>query len=272
MDRPRWAPPDIDIERPSPARVYDYFLGGFHNFAPDRALAEQFIAAAPDTRLMVHANREFLRRAVRFLVDAGVRQFLDLGSGIPSVGNVHEIAQRADPYARVIYVDIDPVAVAHSEAILAGNDRVGVIQADLRDASTVLSDPRLRALFDLSEPTAVLLVSVLHFIADDDDPAGVISAYTDALGGGGYLVISHLTSEVVPGQMAAGARLSHRAAMPAAPRTRAGIAALFDGLTLIDPGLVWAPRWRPEPGDDIIDPQRSSFLAGVAYEAPPSVS
>jgi SAM-dependent methyltransferase len=267
MDRPTWAPADVDIERPSPARIYDYFLGGSHNFAADRALAEQFIAAAPDTRLMARANRAFLHRAVRFLVDVGVRQFLDLGSGMPSRGSVHEIAHRAAPQARVVYVDIDPVAVAHSQAILAGNDRAGVIQADLRHPATVLNHP-VRAMLDLDQPAAVLLVSVLHFVADADEPAAIVARYAEALAPGSYLVISHLTTEANPQQMAAGARLSQRAAIPATPRSRTAVTSLFSGLTLVEPGLVWAPLWRPDPGDDTDDPHRCNFLVGVGGKPP----
>src|SRR5437588_3798566 len=150
--RPDWAPETIDVEQPSAARIYDYLLGGSHNFAADREFARQAIAIMPDVPVQAHANRAFLRRAVQYLVDSGIRQFLDIGSGIPTLGNVHEVAQRAAPDARVMYVDIDPVAVAHSRVILAGNPRVGVIQADLRRPTEILYHPDVVELLDFAQP------------------------------------------------------------------------------------------------------------------------
>lgn len=264
MTRPDWVPAEIDIDKPSPARIYDYFLGGSHNFAVDRALGEQFIAAAPDTVAMSRANRAFLRRAVRVLADAGVRQFLDLGSGIPTAGNVHEIVQQVAPDARVVYVDVDPVAVAHSKAILAGDPRTVAVRADLRQPATVLDRPDVAGLLDLDEPVAVLLVSVLHFVPDSDHPAEVVAGYADQLAAGSHLVISHLTHEANPEYHATGQRLSRPTGMPATTRTRDEVARLFTGFDLIAPGLVWAPLWRPDPGDAVTEhPERSGILTGV---------
>src|SRR5919106_1662187 len=163
-----WVPVDVNTERPSPARMYDYLLGGAHNFAVDRKMAEQAIAADPEVAQAAWVNRAFLRRAVEFLVDAGVRQFLDIGSGIPTVGHVHEVAQRVAPESRIVFVDIDPVAVAHSRQILAGNERTAVIQQDAREPERILNDPSARRLLDLAEPVAVLVVALLHFISDAD--------------------------------------------------------------------------------------------------------
>src|SRR2546421_865213 len=170
MERPDWAPETIDIERPSAARIYDYWLGGSHNFAVDREMARQVTSLVPETPLIMQANRAFLHRAARFLVESGIRQFLDIGSGIPTLGNVHEVVQKAIPDAPVVYVDIDPVAVTHSRHILAGNERVAVIQEDLRRPDRILAHPDATRLLDLDQPVALLLLAVLHFIPDDDDP------------------------------------------------------------------------------------------------------
>src|SRR6266511_1869839 len=239
MERPSWAPVGVDIERPSAARLYDYALGGSHNFAVDRELFRQLIVAVPDLVAQAQASRAFLRRAVRFLVDAGVRQFLDIGSGIPTRGNVHEIAQRVAPDARVMYVDIDPVAVAHSRAILAGNGRVGVLQEDLRRPEQILGHPQVRRLLDFDQPIAVLLVAMLHQVSDEDDPAGIIAQLRDAVAPGSYLVISHGTSE-----------------------SRPEVAA--EGVQVLRPGVVWAPQWRPDAPEDADDhPERSIMLVGA---------
>src|SRR6266487_1666874 len=191
--QPDWVPTDVDVDVPSAARVYDYFLGGAHNFAVDRALAEEIARMTPDVGDTMRAGREFLRRAVRFLVRAGISQFIDIGSGIPTVGNVHEIAQRLLPSAHIVYVDIDPVAVAHSRALLTGNDRVAVLHADIRDPQKILSDPALRGLIDLSRPVAILLAGIMHFIHDEDDPPGIVARLRDAVAPGSYLAISHVT-------------------------------------------------------------------------------
>jgi SAM-dependent methyltransferase len=179
----------IDLDRPSAARVYDFYLGGFHNFAADREMGRQAVQMWPDLPEIMRPNRGFLRRAVEFLVDARVRKFLDLGSGIPTVGNVHEVAQRRAPDTKVVYVDNDPVAVEHAQAILAGDDRTTVVHADLRDPDAVLGDPAIRALLDLSRPIAVLMVAVLHFVPDEDDPAGLVARFRDAVPAGSYLAL-----------------------------------------------------------------------------------
>jgi hypothetical protein len=264
MQRPEWAPEGIDIDRPSAARLYDYYLGGSHNFAADREVAERVLAVAPDAPMAAQLNRAFLRRAVRHCVDAGIRQFLDIGSGIPTLGNVHEVAQQAAPDARVLYVDIDPVAVAHSRAILDGNDRATAINADLRDPKRILDDPELRAVLDLSQPVALLLVAVLHFVSDDDNPAGLLATLRAALAPGSYLVLSHATSEGRRVESQRVVELYRNTANALHMRDRVDVAPLFAGFELVEPGLVWAPQWRPESPEDVEDaPERSGIHVGV---------
>jgi len=262
VDVADWAPADVDLTRPNAARVYDYYLGGSHNFAIDRQMAQQAIDLWPDVPMIVRANRAFLRRAVRQLIRAGVRQFLDLGSGIPTVGAVHELAQADDPQARVVYVDVDPIAVAHSRAILAGNEQATAIQADLRNPAAVLRDPLVRGMLDLSQPVAVLLVAVLHFVSDDDDPAGIVSALRSALVPGSLVVISHASQDGVDERAEGHRALYARAASPMTMRNREQIAHLLDGLELVPPGVSPIRLWRPEPGDET-DGDPASF-AGYA--------
>jgi SAM-dependent methyltransferase len=255
----------IDLTRPSVARVYDYYLGGFHNFPVDRDLAEATIAVAPEARAVARAGRDFLTRAVTHLAaDRGVRQFLDLGSGIPTAGNVHEIAQGIDPTARVVYTDIDPIAVAHSEMILDGNPNAVCVQADLRDPGHLLSLPAVRDLLDPAEPTAVLLSLVLHFIPDDDDPAALLRHYRDALGPGSWLTLAHSTGEFQPEAMRTAVTLYRRTATPVRIRTRDEIEALLDGYQLIAPGLTLVTQWRPGQVARVPDPERVGVWAGIA--------
>lgn len=265
MQRPDWAPDTIDIERPSVARMYDYYLGGSHNFAADRAAAQAMVAAVPEAPLMAQANRAFLRRAVQFLADAGVRQFLDLGSGIPTVGNVHEIAQRIDPECRVVYVDVDPVAVAHSREILAGNDRATVIQEDLRRPAAILGHPEVTRLLDFSQPVAVLVVAVLHFISPADRPEEILRTLRAALAPGSYLVLSQASDDgrSGTGERAEAERVYRRTDSQLWIRSRSELVALFDGFELVDPGVVWVPQWRPESPEQAEDAERSVFLGGV---------
>jgi SAM-dependent methyltransferase len=259
-----WVPAGTDTGRPSPARVYDYVLGGAHNFAIDRQAAEQLLAVDPHTTLMAHANRAYLRRVVTFLVDAGVRQFLDVGSGIPTAGHVHEIAQRAAPESRVVFVDIDPVAVAHSRQILADNDRTAVIQEDVRRPEQIINQPDVRRLFDLEQPVAVLLVALLHYVSDDEDPAGIVSGLTRPLVPGSYLALSHGTEDG-PVDMAAMREIGRRSGIEVTWRNRQQVEALFAGFDLVEPGVVWVSQWHPEsPHDAHSDqPELSANYAGV---------
>lgn len=249
MQRPSWAPLDVDINKPSIARIWDWFLGGAHNFAVDRQVAEEMLAVMPEGPQMAHINRMFLRRVVRTCVAAGVTQFLDIGSGIPTVGNVHEVAQEADPECQVVYVDIDPVAVAHTRRLLAGDPRCSVVRADLREPEQILAMPELRATLDLSQPVALLMIAVLHFVADSDDPVGVLTRYRDALAAGSYLAIAHGSRDTdrMPSEHLYAARDRYESSVaPVTLRSRPEVEALFTGFDLIDPGVVWLPQWRPE--------------------------
>lgn len=264
MERPSWAPDDIDLDRPSSARVYDYFLGGAHNFAVDRQLADAIAAMTPDIGDTMRANRAFLRRAVRFLVGAGVNQFLDVGSGIPTVGNTHEVAQQADPAARVLYVDVDPIAVSHSRAILGDDPRTAVIEADARDVDAILADPATRGLLDFDQPVAVLVLGVLHFIPDSDDPAGIAARLRDAVVPGSYLAMVNVTFEDQPQEVIEAQKLAGRTGTPIYLRSRADLEAQFDGTSLVDPGLVHIPLWRPDsPLEAGERPERFGALAGI---------
>jgi SAM-dependent methyltransferase len=259
---------EIDTTRPSAARVYDYFLGGAHNFEVDRRLAEQISQMTPGVAEVMRANRAFLRRAVRFLVGEGITQFLDIGSGIPTVGNVHEVAQELQPRARVVYVDIDPIAVAHSQSLLAGNDGAGVIQADLRDPERILAESRDLGLLDLTQPIGILLAGVVHFVPDSDDPAGRVAALRDAATPGSYLLISHATADGQPEELLEAQRLSARTATEIVLRGRDEITGYFGDFTLVEPGLVHLPLWRPDSPEDVGEhPERTGGYGGVARKA-----
>ncbi|PRY32698.1 SAM-dependent methyltransferase [Umezawaea tangerina] len=252
-ERPKWVPGDIDLERPSVARVYDYWLGGAHNFAADRAVANRTLEAMPELRRVILTNRTLLRRMVRHLLRLGVRQFLDLGSGIPTAGNVHEIAHAVDPTARVVYVDMDPVAIAHGKSLLADLPNVVALQADIRDPASVLGDPEVRSVLDLDQPVAVLMIAVLHFVPDADHPCGIIADYLDALVPGSYLGVSHSGGEQGE-ESAAVAEARRRYSEQVAPmvhRTRAELISLLGGLELVEPGVVRLPHWRPDSPDDV---------------------
>jgi S-adenosyl methyltransferase len=266
--RPAWAPDEVDIERPAPARMYDYYLGGSHNFAADRALAEETVRAWPGLRQVVQANRAFLRRAVEHLAAEGARQFLDLGSGIPTANNVHEVAYAAHPDSRTVYVDSDPVAVAHSSALLADTPHAAVVHADMRDPEAVLRDPAVDGFLDLSEPVAVLMFAVLPFVAEADDPDAIVAGYRDATAPGSFLAISHGTGEYRPDEAAAAADVYTRASHQIVLRPRARIRELMSGYELLPPGLVDMILWRPDPQPGEPDPRtedvtRYSMLAAV---------
>ncbi|MEV1295537.1 SAM-dependent methyltransferase [Pseudonocardia sp. NPDC049635] len=247
------AEPDLSL--PSAARVYDFLLGGGHNFAVDRAIAERIIQAVPTARETAVANRAFLGRAVRACLDRGCRQFLDLGSGIPTVEPVHEIAHRCDPSARIAYVDTDPVAVSISRDLLAGVDRATITAADLTDPEAVLSAPGVAGLLDPAEPTVVLAVSVLHYVGDDELVARLLDRYCSAFGPGSMLVFSHGSTDVDDPAAVTGTegmlRLARDSGHPIVPRDRATLRRMTAGVDLLEPGLVDVSRWRvddPDPG------------------------
>jgi hypothetical protein len=267
LEHPSWAEGIdlIDTQRPSSARVYDYFLGGAHNFAADRDLADAIARMTPNIGDTMRANRAFLRRAVRYLVGQGVTQFLDVGSGIPTVGYVHEVAQRANSASRVLYVDIDPVAVSHSRAILADNPLTSVIQADLRDPDAILEHPLTTGLLDFRAPVALLALGVLHFIPASDDPAGLVTRLRQPLVPGSFVTLVNVTHEDQPPEVIEAQKLSSRTGTPIFLRSRAELAAQFGGLPLVAPGLVHLPLWRPDsPLDPQDDPARYGALAGIA--------
>jgi S-adenosyl methyltransferase len=265
MEHPDCAPEGIDLTQPSAARIYDYWLGGTHNFAVDREIARGVTAVVPDTAQIMQANRAFLHRAVGYLVGQGIRQFLDLGSGIPTLGNVHEEAQKAAPDSKVVYVDIDPVAVAHSRHILTGNGNAAAILGDLRNVKTILDDPTVRSLLDFGQPVAVLMMAVLHFVPDSDNPIGVVARFRDALVPGSYLVLSHGTQDAMtPEARQTANEMFARTSTPFNSRPRDVVMSMFDGFDLVEPGLVWSVQWRPEHPDDVVDiPERSAAYVGV---------
>jgi SAM-dependent methyltransferase len=260
-----WVPPDVDTQRANVARVYDYWLGGSHNFLADQDVARAIMAVEPNTRDGVRANRAFLGRAVRFLAASGIRQFLDIGSGIPTEGNVHEVAQQASPGARVVYADIDKVAVAHSQAILMGNPAAAVIEADLRDPRGILSSDAVRSLIDFAQPAGLLLNCVLHFIDDLEEPWRIVATLRDALAPGSYLVLAHGTSEARPKVAQAAEKVyNRRVTTNIHMRSRADVLRFFDGFDVVDPGLVYIPQWRPDPPTDVPeDPSKFWVLVGV---------
>jgi hypothetical protein len=241
---------DIDTSRPHPARMYDYYIGGKNHFAADRELADAALAHWPSGRIGLRENRRFLGRAVRYLAgEAGIRQFLDIGSGLPTTANVHEIAQGVDPSSRVAYVDNDPMVLAHARALLtsAPEGRAAYTQADLRSPSDILSSPVVRSVIDFNEPVALMLVAVLHFLGEEDKPETVLKTLLDALPSGSYLAASHMTLEHDPVGVGGGQRVYREAGLPMNARDADEFASLaFSGLELVPPGVVLVTEWRPE--------------------------
>lgn len=263
---PGWTPPGIDTGKANIARVYDYWLGGRNNFRADQDVARAMIAIEPNIRAMARANRDFLGRAVRFLAaEAGIRQFIDIGSGIPTGQNVHEVAQEAAPGSRVVYADVDEVAVAHSRLLLDRNPDAAVIQADAREPGQILTAAETQRLIDFSQPAGLLLVSILHFLDDSDDPWRVMAQLRDALAPGSFLVLSHATGEAKPAVAAAANTVYlKKVAARGDYRSRDAILRLFDGFTLVEPGLVYLSQWRPdEPTDPADDGSQLWLLGGV---------
>jgi S-adenosyl methyltransferase len=256
----------IDINIPNVARAYDFLLGGAHNFAADRKLAAMAETNMPHLRDAVRLNRTFLRRAVHFMIGLGIRQFLDLGSGIPTVGNVHEIAQAAEPECRVVYVDKNPMAVAHSRLLLEGNEKATAIQADIRDPDDILGRAETRELLNFDEPLGLLTLLVWHFVADPDDPMGLLVRYRDALVPGSYLALSHTaTDHEATGLRNVVAELHRHGEDGTTPRPYKQIVAMFDGFELVEPGVVGCASWRPDgPGDfsELVEANRF-ICAGV---------
>jgi hypothetical protein len=266
-----WVPLGIDPTIPSIARTYDYMLGGAHNFAVDRQLADTVDRIMPRTREIARLNRSFLRRAVLFMVESGIRQFLDIGSGVPTVGNVHEVAQHAAPDARVVYVDKDPVAVAHSELLLQDNDHAAVIQADLREPEKILTDPATRRLLNFDEPVGLLMVMMLHYVPDENDPYGIVATYRDTIASGSFFALSHVTADQRSDQISEAAEAISRArtADELIYRSHAEVVRFFDGFELIEPGVVGCGLWRPDgPGDISDNPESNAHVyAGIGRKS-----
>lgn len=265
-DLPPWAPVATDIERPSIARVYDYLLGGYHNFESDRWVAERSLQIYPDLALASQVSRAFLRRVTNYLLDQGITQFIDIGSGIPTLGHVHEIAQKRDPHNRVVYVDKDPVAIAHSQAILQGRANTLVIQADAREPAMIFDHIEAEGALDLNKPTAVLFIAILHFIVEDQEVQQLLDDYCRRLVPGSFVALTHGTYENAPPGVAEGlVQLSSSAMHAAKYRKYEELVNFFSQLELIDPGIVPTPLWHPENSEDLFytEPERSLAYAGV---------
>jgi hypothetical protein len=264
-------PRAVDLDVPNAARMYDYYLGGAHNFEHDRSLANQALAAAPWLKDLARLNRSWLRRAVVFMMDQGIRQFLDLGSGIPTVGNVHEIALGRDPGARVVYVDHEPVAVHHSHALLTEQgltDSVGVVWADVRQPQAVLEHGEVARLIDVGEPVGLLMAGLMLFISDDYDPAGMVAAFRGFCPPGSYLGLSTQTNdradEDTANELGDVLRLYESADEQMFPRDHATIEGWFAGTELVEPGLVLLHEWRPDPDEPpVTTPARFFGYGGV---------
>jgi hypothetical protein len=260
--------PQIDVSQPHPARVYNYFLGGKDHFAADRELAEKVLASMPSAPIMARENRAFMGRAVRFLTgEAGIRQFLDIGTGLPTTGNVHEIAQAIAPSARVVYADNDPLVLAHARALLTSSPqgRTGYIHADLRDPESILASLSVREDLDFTQPIALMLISILHFIPDEANPADIVATLLAALPSGSYLAASHMTTEYNPERWARVERDYRGSGIAGQIRDSSEFARLaFSGLDLVPPGVVVVSEWRPDASGPRPTPAEVSFCGGVA--------
>jgi S-adenosyl methyltransferase len=261
----------MDVGTPNVARIYDFWLGGTNNFEVDRQAAAALVKLIPSARTAGLANRAFLRRAVRYLAgEAGIRQFLDIGTGLPTQGNVHEIAQMVRPGARVVYADNDPVVRLHAKALLIADPDIEFVEADARRPEEILAAPETQALIDFSEPVGVLMTAVLHFVLDEDDPYGILTRLRDGIPAGSYLVISHGCDEGIdPATADSGTGVYRRSNMPIVSRNRDQVARFFEGFDLVDPGVVWVPEWKPEcaaangPDETADQPEASHFLGAV---------
>jgi O-methyltransferase involved in polyketide biosynthesis len=260
-------PAGVDTSRPSIARVYDYFLGGKDNFACDREVGEQVRAAVPEVATMAAQNRAFLGRVVRYLAEQGIRQFIDIGTGLPTQNNVHQVAQRVTPDAHVVYVDNDPVVLAHARALLAENPNTIAVDGDLRDPAGILADDGLRRLIDLDQPVAILMVGILYFVTDSERPFEVVATLRDAMTPGSYLAISHVVSDDEPEALTAVQEI-YRSFLQRegdSRRTKAEVREFFDGLEMIDPGLVYVRNWH---GDDTPDLSPVTWMVGGVARKP----
>lgn len=254
----------IDTGRPHPARMYDFYLGGWDNYEVDREAAQRVIDAVPDIIPSARANRDFLRRAVGFLVDNGIRQIIDIGTGIPTSPNTHEVAQGLSADVRVAYVDNDPIVATHAGARLTGSGNTGFFLGDVREPRGILDHPTISELIDFDQPVAVLLVAVLHFITDAEDPATIVATLRDALPDGSYLVLSHATADFHGGSFPEVSKIYNKATATMNVRPHKEIEPFFDGFTLLEPGLVQVPLWRPDaPLPEPAELSRIGLYGGV---------
>ena len=258
-----WIPPGADLSRPSAARIYDYLLGGAHNLAADRAVAQKLEAIQPQVATVARRNRAFLRRVVRFMLEQGIRQFLDLGSGIPTVGNVHEVAQAVDPAAKVVYVDYEPVAVAHSLMLLKDNPHAGAFEADATDTAAVLGSGPVNDLLDLTQPVGLLAITLGHYLPD---VSRIFATYRDALAPGSHLALTHLTNDFAILRDPKIAETMRSTQDSIYPRSRDEVLALFDGFELVEPGLTTSANWRPDRLAAVVDPEEDGLYAGVGVK------
>jgi O-methyltransferase involved in polyketide biosynthesis len=240
----------IDATTPNVARIYDYLLGGKDNFGADRDAARRLLEAIPDARAIARDNRSFLGRVVRYLAtEGGIRQFLDLGCGLPTEANVHQLAQGVVPGVRVVYVDNDPMVASHGEALLASGDQVAMMLNDLRQPAVILAQAEVSGLLDLSQPVAVLCTGTLHFIADEAEPGTILAAYRDQLASGSYLAISHaVQTDELTKELREAEGVYRQASAQLHARPQADVLRFFDGFELVEPGLTWIAEWRQEPG------------------------
>ena len=252
-----------DASTPNVARIYDVLLGGTANLAADQAFAGELLRLVPDAVMAAYQNRNFVRRAVQFLAGpAGIRQFIDVGTGLPTQCNVHEIAQRITPDAHVLYVDHDPMVISRARELLAGSASAAVVNHDLRDPDGIVHHPALTTLIDLDRPVAILLASVLHFIDDAENPHAIVRVLQETMAPGSYLAVSHATGDWLPPEVTRRVRELYRiAAASFAPRTHEQIASFLDGLEIIPPGLVNGSAWRA--GSMAVEPRRTLFYAGL---------
>ncbi|MBB5965484.1 SAM-dependent methyltransferase [Planomonospora venezuelensis] len=254
------APIGIQTHIPNIARMYDYYLGGKDNFPADREAAEKALAVVPEIRHSARSNRAFLGRAVAFLAERGIDQFLDIGAGLPTQSNVHQVA----PGARVVYVDNDPTVLVHGRAILGRNENVSIVEGDVRRPKEILEHPDVRAAIDFTRPVAVLLLAIMHFVPDEYSPSGIIAEFRAAMAPGSHLAMSHVVIDARPQAAEGVTQVYDQASSPFVPRTSAEVIRLFGGFDLVDPGVVNLPEWRPAPGDAV--PYRNVgdyFLGGV---------
>jgi hypothetical protein len=267
MSDQEYVPTGIDPSIPSVARMYDYYIGGKDNFASDRQAADKMISLVPNIREVARANREFLGRAVRFLAESGIRQFLDIGTGLPTQQNVHQVSQGVAPSARVVYVDNDPIVLVHARALLADSPLTVVVKGDINAPKEILDDPAVREHLDLSQPVAVLMLAILHFVPDDEKAAAIVKQFQERMVSGSYLVVSHGYTGEIGGRTDQQVRALYdkTATGSVKPRDHAQITSYFDGLELVEPGVVPVSSWRPErEWEAEIDLTRPTILGGVA--------